>query len=83
MIDHTRAFRLGRDLRNPGSLARVERSLFEKLRALDRGAFVDAIKNILTKDEIEALFIRRDRLVQLFDQRIASLGEAKVLYTIR
>ena len=83
MIDHTRAFRLGRDLRNPGSLARVERTLFEKLRALDRGAFVDAIKNILTKDEIEALFIRRDRLVQLFDQRIASLGEAKVLYTIR
>ena len=83
MIDHTRAFRLGRDLRNPGSLARVERSLFEKLRALDRGAFVDAVKSILTKDEIDALFIRRDRLVQLFDQRIASLGEAKVLYTIR
>ena len=83
MIDHTRAFRLGRDLRNPGSLARVERSLFEKLRALDRGAFVDAVKNVLTKDEIEALFIRRDRLVQLFDQKIASLGEAKVLYTIR
>jgi len=83
MIDHTRAFRLGRDLRNPGSLARVERSLFEKLRALDRGAFVDAVKSILTKDEIDALFIRRDRLVQLFDQKIASLGEAKVLYTIR
>ena len=83
MIDHTRAFRLGRDLRNPGSLARVERSLFEKLRALDRAAFVDAVRNVLTKDEIEALFIRRDRLVQLFDQKIASLGEAKVLYTIR
>ena len=83
MIDHTRAFRLGKDLRNPGSLTRVERSLFEKLRTLDRQAFVDAVKNILTKDEIEALFIRRNRLVQLFDQRIASLGEAKVLYTIR
>ena len=83
MIDHTRAFRLGKDLRNPGSLARVERSLFERLRTLDRQAFVDAVKNVLTKDEIEALFIRRDRLVQLFDQRMASLGEAKVLYTIR
>ena len=83
MIDHTRAFRLGKDLRNPGNLTRIERSLFEKLRTLDRQAFTDAVKTILNKDEIDALFIRRDRLVQLFDQKIASLGEAKVLYTIR
>jgi hypothetical protein len=83
MIDHTRAFRLGKDLRNPGNLTRIERSLFDKLRTLDRQAFADAVKTILNKDEIDALFIRRNRLVQLFDQRIASLGEAKVLYTIR
>jgi hypothetical protein len=83
MIDHTRAFRLGKDLLNPDNLSRIERSLFEKLRALDRQAFVDAVKNVLTKDEIEALFIRRDKIVQRFDQRIASLGEARVLYTIR
>jgi len=83
MIDHTRAFRLGKDLLNPDNLSRIERSLFEKLRALDRQAFVDLVKNVLTKDEIEALFIRRDKIVQRFDQRIASLGEARVLYTIR
>ena len=83
LIDHTRAFRLGKDLLNPVNLTRVERSLFEKLRTLDRQAFVAAVKNVLTKDEIEALFIRRDKIVQLFDQRIASLGEARVLYTIR
>ena len=83
MIDHTRAFRLGKDLLNPDNLSRIERSLFEKLRTLDREAFVAAVKNILTKDEIEALFIRRDKIVQRFDERIASLGEARVLYTIR
>jgi hypothetical protein len=83
MIDHTRAFRLGKDLLNPDNLSRIERSLFEKLRALDRQAFVDAVKNVLTKDEIEALFIRRDKIVQRFDERIASLGEARVLYSIR
>ena len=82
MIDHTRAFRLGKDLLNPDNLSRVERSLFAKIRALDRQAFGDAVKGILTKDEIEALFIRRDKILQLFDQRIASLGEARVLYTI-
>lgn len=82
MIDHTRAFRTGRDLLKPENLTRIERSLFEKLRALDRQAFTDAVGKTLTKDEIEALFIRRDRLVQFFEQKIASVGEA-VLYTIR
>jgi|RhiMethySRZTD1v2_1073278.scaffolds.fasta_scaffold00203_38 hypothetical protein len=83
LIDHTRAFRLGQDLRNPENLKRVERTLFEKLRALDRQTFANTVGRTLTKDEIDALFVRRDRIVQLFDQKISSLGEDKVLYTIR
>jgi hypothetical protein len=83
MIDHTRAFRLGKDLQKPGVLSRVERSLFEKLKALDRQAFTESIGKTLTKDEISAVFDRRDQLVKLFDQKIATLGEDKVLYTIR
>ena len=83
MIDHTRAFRQGKDLLKAESLNRVERNLFEKLRALDRAAFTRAVGKTLTKGEIEALFARRDRLVKLFDQKIASVGEDKVLYTIR
>src|SRR5262245_4380943 len=83
LIDHTRAFRLGTDLRDPDNLKRVERNLFVKLRALDRPAFTQAVGRSLTKDEIEALFVRRDKIVQLFDQKIASSSEAAVLYTIR
>ena len=83
MIDHTRAFRLGKDLQTPASLNRVERSLFEKMRALDRQAFTASVGKTLTKDEIEALFVRRDKIVQLFDEKIKSLGEDKVLFTIR
>jgi hypothetical protein len=83
LIDHTRAFRLGKDLQAPASLNRVERSLFEKIRALDRQAFTNSVGKTLTKDEIEALFVRRDKLVQLFDEKIKSLGEDKILYTIR
>ena len=83
LIDHTRAFRLGKDLLNPADLSRIERSLFEKLRALDRSAYTAAVKDILTKREIEALFVRRDKIVKRFDERIAALGEARVLYTIR
>lgn len=82
MIDHTRAFRLGRNLLNPALLSRIERSLYEKLKALDRKAFTESVGRTLTKDEIDAMFIRREKLVQHFDQRIATAGEA-VLYTIR
>ena len=83
LIDHTRAFRLGKDLQTPASLTRVERSLFEKIRALDRQAFTDSAGKTLRKDEIEALFVRRDKIVQLLDEKIKSLGEDKILYTIR
>jgi hypothetical protein len=83
MIDHTRAFRMGRDLLKPDLLSRVERSLYGKLKELDRKAFTESVGRTLTKDEIDALFHRRDKIVQLLDQKIASLGEAKVLYTIR
>jgi hypothetical protein len=82
LIDHTRAFRTGRDFLKSENLTRIERSLFDKLRALDRQSFTDAVGKILTKDEIEALFVRRERLVQFFDDRIAKVGDS-IVYTIR
>ena len=83
LIDHTRAFRLGKDLLNPANLMRVERSLLEKLRALSQPALTEAVGNTLTKGEIEALFVRRDKIVQVFEKRIATVGEARALYTIQ
>jgi len=82
MVDHTRAFRLGKELLLPNSLNRIERPLLEKLRGLDRKTLADAMGKTLTKDELDALFVRRDLLVQLFDQRIAARGEA-AFYTIQ
>ena len=46
MVDHTRAFRLGKDLLNPKNLSRIERSLLDKLRTLDRQAFADGVKGV-------------------------------------
>jgi hypothetical protein len=82
MVDHTRAFRLGKELMLPNALNRIERPLLEKLRGLDRQALADAMGKALTKDELDALFSRRDLLVQLFEQRIAARGEA-AFYTIQ
>ena len=82
MVDHTRAFRVGKELMLPNALNRIERPLLEKLRGLDRQALADAMGKALTKDELDALFARRDLLVQLFDQRIATRGDA-AFYTIQ
>jgi hypothetical protein len=82
MIDHTRAFRLATDLSNPKRLERVERSLFEQLRALTQDAVSKAVGSSLTRFEIEPLLNRRDAIVELFDARIVERGETAVLYTI-
>ena len=81
MVDHTRAFRLGKDLLKPVLLERAERTLLERMRGLTAPALADAMGESLTKQEIDALLARRDAIVTLFDGKIAQRGEAAVLYT--
>jgi len=83
MIDHTRAFRLGKDLLKPQQLERIDRTLLAKMRELSASSLADAMGKSLTKVEIEALIARRDVIVKLFDDRIAQRGEAAVLYTLQ
>lgn len=82
MIDHTRAFRLGKDLLKPHQLERVDRALLDKIRGLTASDLADVMEKSLTKGEIEALLARRDAIVRLFDERIAQRGEAAVLFTM-
>lgn len=82
MIDHTRAFRLGKTLRAPQQLERCERALFERLQTLTRAQLAEALGGVLKNDELEALLARRDAIVELFRERIAQRGEAAVLYTM-
>ena len=82
MIDHTRAFRLGKDLLKPENLARVDRAFLQKLRELTASALAEVMGTALTAGEIDALMVRRDAIVELFDARIAQRGEAAVLYSL-
>jgi hypothetical protein len=82
MIDHTRAFRLGKDLLKPQQLERVERSLLQKIRELTSSGLTDAMEAALTTDEIKAMLVRRDAIVALFDARIAQRGEGAVVFTM-
>jgi len=83
MVDHTRAFRLGKELRQPRLLERVERVLMARMRGLTDEQVKNAVGDSLTGLEIEAVVARAGLLVKLFDDKIAKLGEGRVLYTKR
>ena len=82
MIDHTRAFRTDPELRSPKLLERCERALFAGLRALTREELTKAVGDNLLQPEVDAVLARRDRIVKLFEDKIAKVGEAAVLYTL-
>jgi hypothetical protein len=82
LIDHTRAFRLAKTLLKPEQLTRCDRGLLEKLRAMTPESLSAAVGNSLTKAEQEALLARRDAIVKLYEERIAKLSEAAVLFTL-
>jgi hypothetical protein len=80
LIDHTRAFRLGKELLKPADLTRCDRGLLTRLKALTDESIAKAVGDSLLKAERQAILDRRDRIVQIFDDRAARLGEATVLF---
>jgi hypothetical protein len=80
LIDHTRAFRLGHELLKPEQLVRAPRALLDRLRALTAEALSGVTRGILSRLEVAAVMARRDRIVELYDERISKLGEAVVLF---
>jgi len=82
LIDHTRAFRLGRELMKPEQLTRCDRALLQALRGLTFEGMNKAMGEVMSKDEMNAVLFRRDLIVKHFDDRVARLGEAVVLFTM-
>jgi hypothetical protein len=80
LIDHTRAFRLGKDLMKPDELKRCDRRLLARLKGLTAESLENAVGDSLIKSEREAVLARRDLLVKIFDERVAAHGEATVLF---
>jgi hypothetical protein len=82
LIDHTRAFRLGKELLKPDRLLRCERGLLERMRGLTERAVAGAVGHALTREEISSLIARRDLIVKHFDRRIREVGEPAVLFEL-
>lgn len=80
LIDHTRAFRLGKELQRTEELTRCERGLLDGMRRMTAESLAQAVGNSLNTAEREAVIARRDLLVQHCDERIAKFGEG-VIFT--
>jgi hypothetical protein len=80
MIDFSRAFRLQPELLHLKDLAKIDRRLLAKLEAMTREDARRATTDFLTKSELDAMMLRRDRLVAHFKKLVSDLGEEKVLY---
>jgi hypothetical protein len=79
-IDFTRAFRANKDLQKPGDLVQCERHLFQKLKELNGSELEEKTRHYLTKDEVQAVMARRDKIVARFNELIKEKGEKEVLY---
>jgi hypothetical protein len=80
LIDHTRSFARSRQLRDPGRVVRCSRPLYQALRELQPEAVQERLSPLLGHYEIRALLERRDKILEILDERIERLGEEKVLF---
>jgi hypothetical protein len=69
MIDHTRAFRTNTKLKSPGNIARCEREVFARLKALDKETVKAATGKYLQTFEIDSMLRRRDEIVDMIERR--------------
>ena len=67
-------------MKDPKDLARCNRQLFEKLKALNANELTEKTKQYLTKDEVKGVMARRDKIVAYFQKLVAEKGENEVLY---
>jgi hypothetical protein len=69
MIDHTRSFRMQKNLDNPKVLARCDRNLLAKMKALDEATLLKELAPHVSRDEIRGLLGRRDLIVKFFEAK--------------
>ena len=91
LIDHSRSFRTSnRFTKNliydekykEGArlMKQLPRDFVDKLKSLNQEITKDIVGEYLTEEEIEAVLMRRDLIIDWINNRIENLGEDKVLY---
>lgn len=76
LIDHTRSFTTKKDMAH--ELTRVDRELWDRMKALTVESLTPALEKWMGKGEIRAIIERRDRMQGVIDKLVAAKGEAAV-----
>lgn len=79
MIDHTRAFRTPADI-SADNLVKCDRKLLAGMRQLTKETLNRGLGDYVQSGDINALLKRRDKIVALFERKIATDGEDRVLF---
>jgi hypothetical protein len=82
-IDCSRCFGTSKDLLYPEAITHCDRAVWKTLQAADRHAAEETLSPYLSGIEIDALFARRDKLVEHIQGLIDNLGEDLVLFDQR
>lgn len=91
LIDHSRSFRTSEEFtakliyteehkEGPMIMRKLPRTFVERLKALNFKLIKDIVEEYLTDQEIEAVLMRRDLILEEIDKLIDKHGEADVLY---
>ena len=67
MIDHGRAFRLHKTLKDAAVLKAIDRDLLTKMKTLDEPALTREFGRDVTREEVRGLLARRDLIVKFFE----------------
>ena len=81
-IDHSRSFRDNPELRDPKVLRRISNKMLNAMRALNEADLDANLLPFVTKEDIQALLMRRDVLLKFFSDEINAKGERTVLIDI-
>jgi hypothetical protein len=78
LIDHSRAFAADR-MPFEKEMTRIDRQLFERLKALDEASVMKQIRPwVLSDSQVRSILKRRDKIVAHFEQAARDRGEAAV-----
>jgi len=81
-IDCSRCFGTSEDLLYPHAITSCERRLWKVLRDLDQTEVTQLLAPYLSKTEIKALMVRRDKLVGHIQALIDEWGETHILFDL-
>jgi hypothetical protein len=80
LIDHSRSFRINRELTRPQDLTRFSKSLLEGIQQLEKKDLKKKVGKYLLAGQIDRLLQRRDAILALAKKLVAERGEAAVIY---